>query len=154
MHKMKHKTTLTTLCSLLLMLAVGGCASQKNANDARRATTPSVATTAIVFDTMQAKSIANFKGGEGSINMKMFQDGPTRVMLCTMPPGTSVGYHVHENDMEVVYVMKGELTVTFDSSQHQTYTEGHVHYCPKSHGHRLANESKENLILYNVVSLQ
>lgn len=107
----------------------------------------------IDMNEMEAKTIANFKDGEGEIYMKMFQDGETRIMLCTVPTGSSVGYHTHDTNMEVILVQQGTATIAFDGVE-QEYSAGQVHYCPKGHGHSISNKADEDLVIYNVVSLQ
>lgn len=107
----------------------------------------------IDFNNMVADTIANFKGGEGELYMKMFVDGETRVMLCTVPAGSSVGYHTHDTNMEVILVQQGTATIALDGVE-QDYTVGQAHYCPKGHGHSISNMTDSDLIIYNVISLQ
>ena len=109
--------------------------------------------TSFDFNAMSPDTIANFKDGEGFVVMKMAQAVPNRVMLCTIPAGSSVGEHAHEADMEVIYVQQGVATIALDGVE-QTYAPGQVHYCPKGHSHTIANRGTEDLVIYNVVAAQ
>lgn len=105
------------------------------------------------FNAMAADSLSNFKGGEGTVLMKMAQLNDNRVMLATLPKGSSVGFHAHVNDMEVIYVLQGTATILLDSSE-LVYTPGMAHYCPKGHAHSISNRGDEDLVTYNVVAPQ
>lgn len=103
---------------------------------------------------METKTMVNFKGGEGSIEMKLFQQGETKIMLCTLPPHTSVGYHVHDTSMEVVLVQEGTATIDLDNKGPQEYAQGQAHYCAKGHGHSISNNTDHDVVIYNVVAAQ
>ncbi|MCF0134689.1 MAG: cupin domain-containing protein [Blautia sp.] len=60
----------------------------------------------------------------------------------TLNPGCSIGYHVHENDSELFYIMQGTAKYT-DGDTEKTVTAGDVTICPKGTGHSIANETDE-----------
>ena len=142
---------------LLAIVVLAGC---RNANNKSivESTKDSQITAAPINCTIdpnniEVKAMENFKGGEGTLMMKMFQDGENRIMFCTMPAGSSVGYHTHDSSFEVVLVEKGTATILFDSIEY-TYSEGQAHYCPKGHSHSITNATDSDLVLYNVVGGQ
>lgn len=152
---MKH---LPIFAMALLALAFASCRQSNEAAPAADTTAPAVAVADSIhtadLPAMEAQPIANFKGGEGELLMKLYQEGDTKVMLCTMPAGSSVGYHRHDGSMEVIYVQRGEATICYDSTTTATYTVGQAHYCPNGHGHSIANLGPGTLVIYNVVASQ
>ena len=154
---MKNTNLHSLLCVLAMMaFAMVSCRNESKPQPVEEPVVESLSqevVSTIDLNEMEAKTIANFKDGEGEVYMKMFQDGETKVMLCTIPAGSSVGYHTHDTNMEVILVQQGVATIAFDGVD-QEYTEGQVHYCPKGHGHSISNKSDEDLVIYNVVSLQ
>lgn len=141
------------IISLSMFFAMTACNSQvENQNQKENVTECKPVVSTVRFDTMTAKTLPNFKGGDGEVYMKMFTDGEVRAMYCTMPPGASVGCHSHETNMETVYVLAGNATIFFDGNE-QVYTPGTLHYCPKGHSHSIHNFGDEDLVTFNVVAL-
>ena len=154
---MKTKYQLSFVCvSAMLAIAMLSCQNENKPQPVEEPVVETVSQEApclIDLNTMEPSTLANFKGGDGEVYMKMFQDGETKVMLCTVPAGASVGYHSHDTNMEVILVQQGVATINLDGVE-QNYTEGQVHYCPKGHSHSISNKTDEDLVIYNVVSLQ
>ena len=153
---MKKHLLLTGLTLATVAMLCGACkqeAKQTNAADtaATETITDDVQTT-IDLNTMSADTLMAFKGGDKEVYMKMFQDGDTKVMLCTLPAGASVGYHSHDNNRELILVQEGTATIVLDSTE-LTYTQGMVHYCPKGHAHSIHNHTDHDLTIYNIVAL-
>lgn len=92
----------------------------------------------------------NFKGGEGSLDAVMFFDGVNRILRGTLKPGSSIGYHKHEGNSEIIFVLSGRGKVLMDDGVE--YVEaGQCHYCPQDHSHSLINEGPEDLVVCAVV---
>ena len=71
----------------------------------------------------------------------------------TIPPGCSIGYHVHSNESETYYIYSG-IGEFNDNGTLNTVTAGDVTYTPTSDGHGIKNIGDEPLelialILYN-----
>ena len=49
----------------------------------------------ISFDTIAESAIENFKGGEGTFHVHMFQDMNNKIMKGRLVPGSSIGTHTH-----------------------------------------------------------
>lgn len=150
------KKTIMCAALVLLMAALGSCRQSEPAPEPAIDSAPAAeAPVEYSFDlnTMQADTMQNFKGGEGYVLMKMAKAGGNKIMLATMPKGSSVGFHTHEADMEVICVQQGTATIVLDSTE-LTYTAGQVHYCPKGHGHSISNLADEDLVIYNIVATQ
>ena len=96
----------------------------------------------INFDDVNETKLDNFKGGEKYISAKMFNDNNNRIMVGTIVPGASIGYHKHEESSEIVYILHGTATVLYDNSEEKV-TQGQIHYCPEGHSHAIFNKSNE-----------
>lgn len=141
---------------VLLMGVLASCRQAAPAPEAAVDTTSAVETPvecSFDLNAMAADTLQHFKDGDGYVLMKMVKAGDNKIMLATLPQGSSVGFHTHESDMEVIYVQQGTATIVLDSTE-LTYTAGHVHYCPKGHGHSISNRAGEDLVIYNIVATQ
>lgn len=107
----------------------------------------------IDFNKMKETSIPNFKGGEKSLEAKMFFDGTNRILHGRLTPGASIGVHTHETSSEIIYVLEGTPTVICDGEESQL-TPGECHYCEKGHTHTMINNSDEDVVFFAVVPEQ
>ena len=62
----------------------------------------------------------------------------------TLKPGCSIGYHVHEKDSELFYLIKGEALYN-DNGTEYTVSAGDVMICPAGTGHAIANNGSEDV---------
>lgn len=104
----------------------------------------------IDFKNMDFKENPSFKGGEKSTFMKLFSDSALKIINGRLEPGATIGYHIHENDCEVVYILKGNGSVDYNGEIIEL-PEGSCHYCPKGMGHSLRNTGDEELFFLGVV---
>lgn len=86
------------------------------------------------------------RGGAGAVKLTNFI---TPDELCdkgrlfgkiTLEPGCSIGYHTHENDCELFYILSGTATYS-DNGEIKTVKEGDVTVTPAGTGHSISNES-------------
>ena len=60
------------------------------------------------FEKMPATPMEHFKGGEGTLGLRKFDDPAMgAVVRLTMPAGSTIGMHTHVGNCEVVYVLAG-----------------------------------------------
>ena len=104
----------------------------------------------IDFSKMQEQVIPNFKGGEKSYAVKMFDDNDNKIMYGRLIPGASIGLHTHEGNCEIIYILKGHGTALYNGEK-EPVSEGVCHYCPQNQSHSLINDSDEDLIFFAVV---
>ena len=97
--------------------------------------------------------LPNFKGGDGQMVAKMVDDDLNRILLATLAPGHSIGYHSHDTSSEIMYFLSGKGTVTTDGIS-ETVTAGDCHYCKKGSSHTLVNDGEEELVFFAVVPQQ
>lgn len=104
----------------------------------------------IDFKDLELNVAHNFKGGEKEYKSRRFVDENNKIMLGTLEPGSSIGYHSHDTDSEVIYLLEGEGTVLYDGSEEKLLA-GQVHYCPMGHSHSLMNRSDKPITFLAVV---
>lgn len=107
----------------------------------------------IDFEGMERTVIPRFKGGEGETVARMYTDELGRIMRGTLPPGSSIGLHIHDTSSETVYILSGTGKVLYDGS-YETVGPGDCHYCPKGHSHSLINDSAGLLEFFAVIPNQ
>ena len=103
----------------------------------------------INFNETETQTLPHFKGGEGDFLVKMFTDG-AKIMRGTLEPGSTIGYHSHEGNCEIIYVLSGAGRCLYDGGE-ETLSTGDCHYCPDGHSHSLINNGVENLEFFAVV---
>lgn len=104
----------------------------------------------IDFSKIKEEVIDGFNGGIGPFHKKCADDGKVKIMLDTLPAGSSIGLHTHNGNCEVMYVLKGTLTFEYDGKR-ETASAGEAHYCPCGHEHRAINETDEDAVFFAVV---
>ena len=98
----------------------------------------------------------NMRGGNGTVEITNFAS-PAELnekgrlfANITLKPGCSIGYHVHEKDSELFYLMKGEAVYN-DNGVEYTVSAGDVMVCAAGTGHAIANNSAEDVELCAVI---
>ena len=104
----------------------------------------------IDFDNMEETRIPQFKGGEGDTIAKMRMDELGKIMYGKLEPGSSIGFHKHETNSEIIYILSGTADFLYDSGVEKA-SAGECHYCPAGHSHSMINNSTEALIFFAVV---
>lgn len=101
--------------------------------------------------------IRNFKGGEGLFQLTHFveaqQLGQAGRLFAraVLEPGASVGFHVHEKDMEVCYFLSGEGTLEDADHSLKPLKPGDANVCLPGQGHGIRNTGTEDLVYLAVV---
>ncbi len=107
----------------------------------------------IDFKDIEETVFKNFRGGEKETSVRMFNDNINRIMQGKLEPGASIGLHTHEDNSEIIYIIKGCGKILYDN-QYANIKAGICHYCPKGHAHSLINDSTDDLIFFAVVPKQ
>lgn len=101
----------------------------------------------------ECKDFPNFKGGEDKLTANMFFDGTNRILYGRLVPGASIGYHKHEGNCEMIYILEGKAKYLMDDGVEYAVA-GQCHYCPEGHSHAMINEGTEDLVFFAVVPKQ
>ena len=104
----------------------------------------------INFSEIEENEIPNFRGGEKAYNVKMFDDGNTKIMSGRLVPGASIGLHTHETNCEVIFILSGKGKAIYNGKTEEVYP-GICHYCPRGQSHSLINDSDQDLVFYATV---
>ena len=104
----------------------------------------------IDFNDIEEKIKPHFKGGEKEYRVRTYLDNENRIMRGVLKPGASIGYHKHELNSEVMYIISGKGHVLYDQGE-EDVAAGQVTYCPKGHSHSLVNNGDEELVFLGIV---
>ena len=98
----------------------------------------------------------NMRGGTGKVFVRHYlkpEDIHARTRLCaelTLPPGTSIGEHVHADEDEIFLVQKGKGTMT-DGGQKITIEPGDAILTGQGSAHSIQNTGTEDLIVTAII---
>ena len=104
----------------------------------------------IDFSNIGQETLMNFNGGEGELLTCNYVDSKNKIMMSCLKPGASSGYHIHEQNSEIVYVISGEGYFRYDGLIERC-KPGDVHYCPMGHSHAMYNDGTEDLVYLAIV---
>ena len=104
----------------------------------------------IDFAKISEKTFANFKDGEKNTTIGMYSDDGIKIMRGMLEPGASIGYHTHETNSEIIYILSGDAKVKYDGEMLDLPC-GKAHYCPQGHAHSLINDSDSTVIFFAAV---
>ena len=71
-------------------------------------------------------------------------------MRAQLEPGASIGLHTHEDNSEVIYLLRGSGKVLMDDGV-ERLLPGQAHYCPMGHTHSLINDGDTTLEFLGIV---
>lgn len=98
----------------------------------------------------------NMRGGNGTVEITNFaspaelNDKGRLFANITLKPGCGIGFHVHEKDSELFYLMKGEALYN-DNGIESLVRAGDVMLCPAGTGHAITNNGEEDVELCAVI---
>ena len=99
----------------------------------------------------------HMRDGNGTVEITNFIDAPAELndkgrlfAKISLKSGCSIGYHVHEKDSEIFYILKGTAQYN-DNGEVHTVEAGDVTFCPAGSGHGIANNSDETVELIAVI---
>ncbi|MBQ2718753.1 MAG: cupin domain-containing protein [Clostridia bacterium] len=108
------------------------------------------------FEELKTEERTHMRGGDGTVTVTSFvsaeelnQKGRLFGKI-TLRPGCGIGYHVHETDSELFYILKG--TAVYDDNGTVTkVSAGNVTLTPAGTGHAIKNESDEDVELIALI---
>lgn len=90
----------------------------------------------------------NMRGGDGTVELTSLvtpaemNDKGRLFGKITLNPGCGIGYHVHDTDCELFYILSGTAEYS-DNGTITTVTAGDVAICPTGTGHSIKNNGDE-----------
>ena len=97
------------------------------------------------------------KGGEGYALFEHLLEKDQMGEACslyakvTLPPGSSIGYHVHQGDSESYYFLSGEGTYLNNDKEEVPVRTGDVTFTGDGEGHGLINTGKEKMVFMALI---
>ena len=73
--------------------------------------------------------IPGFKGGTGRTRARIYADESNKIMHGLLPPGASIGAHVHETSSEIIWILSGTGKALCDDTE-ELLGPSSCHYCP------------------------
>ena len=99
----------------------------------------------------------HMRDGDGTVKITNLIEGDAELNgkgrlfgKITLEPGCSIGFHVHEKDAELFYILRGTAEYN-DGGEIRTVTAGDVTICPTGTGHGIANRTDEIVELVAVI---
>lgn len=105
----------------------------------------------IDFTKLEENKIEHMRNGDGYIKMIKFFDDKNTIAHIIIPPHCSIGIHTHENDQEIIYVIKGE-GICIEDGKEYSLKQGNANYCPIHYNHSIINKSADDLELFAVIT--
>ena len=104
----------------------------------------------IDYSSIEEQTEVKFKGGNGELVTKNFVDDKNIIMMSHLKPGANIGYHQHEQNSEIIFILSGEGHFEYDGTIEKVKA-GDVHYCPMGHSHAFYNDGPDNLSYFAIV---
>ncbi len=104
----------------------------------------------IDFNNIEETRINKFKGGQGDTISRMQVDKYGKIMYGRLEPGCTIGFHEHETNYEVIYILSGTADFLYDDTTERAAV-GECHYCPPGHSHSMINNGSEDIVFFAVV---
>ena len=107
---------------------------------------------------MEIESAEKLRGGEGIVcNRHLFKKEELLakarlVAVTTLPVGASIGFHRHESEEEVYYIISGKGQV-IDEDQTKEVSPGYAMLTGNGRGHSIMNTGNEPLVFLAVILL-
>lgn len=98
----------------------------------------------------------NMRGGEGSVkiehllNADELNNKGRLFAKITLEPGCSIGFHVHENEMESYTIISGEAEYD-DNGKTVILSAGDTTHTPAGEGHAIKNSGDKTLVFIALI---
>ena len=103
------------------------------------------------FSAMPLQHAAHFRGGEGEVLIRMYNDQMGKISRLELPAGASIGMHTHTTNCEVMVIVSGHGLLLDGSESGKPVSAGMCCYCPQGESHSLINNGTEPLVLMAVM---
>jgi len=106
---------------------------------------------------MRRQTMEKLRGGEGvTVFDHIFEDDEMKskcriLAKITLEPGTSIGYHTHEDEEDIYYILSGNATVNMNDEIRLLYP-GEAAYLAPGGWHSIANDGQVPLEIISVIT--
>ena len=112
----------------------------------------------MVIKTGRKVAYQDFRGGRGTVYITWFVEEPPyekspirKIALVELPPGSSIGFHIHDGTEEIYYILSGKGIYT-DGDREIEVSDGTVTITPSGTGHAIKNPGPDTLKLLAVIN--
>lgn len=105
------------------------------------------------FENYPEIKVENLRNGDGIVYIRKMTDLPPHVIMyakITIPSFSSIGYHIHIDDTETIYCLKGKGNLITEEGLHEL-TEGSINYVAPNKSHSIENKNNEDLVLLAII---
>jgi len=110
-----------------------------------------------VHSNYETKIMENMRGGDGSVKIEnlltpddLYNKGRLFARI-TIEPGSSIGYHVHEGEMESYHIISGEAEYDDNGKETIRLTAGDTAYTPNGEGHAIKSVGNVPLVFIALI---
>ncbi len=106
------------------------------------------------FENIQPVTVNNLRGGEGSCTLYKLEFLPKQYKMFAkiiVHPNSSIGYHAHVGDEEIIFVLEGKGKVIVEEETKELLP-GMINVCKENHYHSVINDSDKDLIILGIVT--
>lgn len=109
-------------------------------------------------ESMRSEKIENMRGGKGEVEILHLLDkelmlGKARLFAkLSVRPGSSVGFHRHDNEFEIFYILSGE-GIFNDNGVSKPIRAGDICFTNSGESHSIENVSQKDLEFLAVIVL-
>lgn len=106
------------------------------------------------FNEFETVVVENLRGGEGKVFLQKVTpilDSMKMYAKITIPKGSSIGIHTHEEDEELILCFKNKGIIIVDGVE-SAFEEGMLSICKRGRNHSIKNIYDEDLVLLAIVT--
>lgn len=103
----------------------------------------------VSFDRLPEQLVPGFKGGDGVVSVRAYDDDMGRILQLTVPV-VQHRPHTHTDNCEVMCIVSARGCAMTTGTE-VTLTPGMWHYCPQGHSHSVRNTGEEPLVIRAVL---
>ena len=100
------------------------------------------------------EKVESMRGGEGKVIIEKAKNIPKNIITyarLTLYPGSSIGFHEHVGDEEIVFVLSGKGQL-ITKNKTVPISKEQINTCLEHEYHSIKNNSNENLVLLAVIT--
>ena len=111
----------------------------------------------MIYTNFRSASMNDVVGGRGPVDFLYLAEGQLlgehkvrAFNLVTIHPGSEIGYHTHEGESELSYILDGEASIRTENGI-QIAGKGDLAFCPSGSAHSIANHGDTPLQIMALV---
>lgn len=106
------------------------------------------------FDKLEKEKIIGLKGGVGIAYKEVLPITDNNIKMfarITLTKNASIGFHKHDTDYEIVYILSGNPTVKLEDGSLIVLHPNDIHYCKNQESHSIMNLTDDDVSFIGIV---